>query len=66
MGLCCGAIHPEPGERREMGLGMQGLQEPLAEPQHVQAHRRQQMSQLDPGKTPGTGSSQARATRAVS
>src|SRR5262245_55503695 len=50
--------HP-PGEWRDTGLGTRGGQEPFAEPQHVQARGRQEMSQMDPGKPHVAGPSPA-------
>jgi hypothetical protein len=56
-GLCCDALRHQPGEWRDAGLGPRGLQEPFAEPEDVQAYRRQDMPQTDPCQPDVAGAS---------
>jgi hypothetical protein len=49
----------QPYERGDAGFGRHSLQEPLAEPEHVQPYRRQNMSQMDPCEAHVAGPSQA-------
>jgi hypothetical protein len=62
-GVRCGAICHEPSERRDLGLGTRGLQQPLAKPEHVQPHQRRNMSEANPGQANMARPSQACASR---
>jgi hypothetical protein len=49
------------GERRETGLGPRGLQEPLAEPQHIEPYGGEDVPQVHPSAAAVAGPSQAHA-----
>ncbi len=65
IGLCCGGICHPPRERRDAGVHPRGPPPPLAEPPHVQPHRRQDMAEMDPREARVAGAAQACAPRPV-